>query len=455
MSILQSLCGRSRKAPSGRRAASWRPALEPLETRYLLSYSIVDLGTFGGQVSHGYGINSQGQVGGDAEGLDGIKKNHPFLYSSGVLNQIPTPGYDYGVARGINESAQVVGFMYTLTGDQIHRAFAYQNGVTTDLGTLGGKGSQAYGNNDLGMVTGLAEIPDGTGHAFLWVRNQMIDLGTLGGESFGYDVNNKVQVVGYYRDATGGKRGFLWQKGYMYDLGDLGGAESDAWGINEKGQVAGYADTADDKNHAYLWTPDGPNAPTGKMTDIGVLPGGSESFAYQINNYGDVVGASTIAGGSFHAILYSNRFSNDGSYQLLDLNSSTFLPPGSGWKFLNYSMAINDVGQITGYGFKDDNSLHAFLLSPGTGPSRLSRTNRAAQLRSAGTALTKPATESAGLAGAATGPKAAVAPASQLGVSVGAKQTVTQGQTAAAPAAPAAAADAVFASSLNAAQLFA
>jgi probable HAF family extracellular repeat protein len=292
--------------------------------------------------------------------------------------------------------------MFTLTGDQIHHAFAYQNGVTTDLGTLGGKGSQAYGNNDLGMVTGLADTPENVGHAFLWVRNQMIDIHSLGVESFGYDVNNSAQVVGYYREEDNDKRAFLWSKGYMVDLGTFGGDEGDAWGINEKGQVAGYAFNAEGKDRAYLWTPDSPNAMTGSKVDLGVLPGGDESFAYNLNNKGDVVGASKITGGLFHAVLWSGG-------EMINLNS--LLPQGSDWKFLNYAMAINDQGQITGYGFKQDNKLHAFLLTPeARTPGLPTARDRSALVQVSSALAPKPLADHVGATTAPTAPET-IAPA--------------------------------------------
>ncbi len=343
--------------------AGCRPRIESLEDRCMLAVSIVDLGTFGGNISHGYAINAAGQVAGDAEGDDGPKKNHPFLYSNGSKVQLPTPGFDYGVARAMNNRGQVVGFMYTLEGTPIHHAFAYQNGVTTDLGTLGGKGSQAYGNNDRGQVIGLADTVDEVGHAFLYTRGKMIDLGSLGGESFAYDINNKAQVVGYYFNEQGHKRSFLWQKGFNYDLGDFGGDWSDAWAINESGQVAGYAFTAEEKEHAYLWQPDSPNSTTGHLIDLGLLPTAQESFAYNMNNKGQVVGASQLANGQFHAFVWQDVNKNNQSDpgEMIDLNQ--YLPPNSEWNFLNYAMAINDNGSITGYGFKKDNSLHAFLMT--------------------------------------------------------------------------------------------
>ena len=50
----------------------------------------------------------------------------------------------------------------------------------TDLGTLGGR-SLAYGINDSGQVVGVARPLGNTVNAFLYSGSTMTDLGTLGG----------------------------------------------------------------------------------------------------------------------------------------------------------------------------------------------------------------------------------------------------------------------------------
>ncbi|HEX7025617.1 MAG TPA: HAF repeat-containing protein [Gammaproteobacteria bacterium] len=114
------------------------------------------------------------------------------------------------------------------------------------------------------------------------------------------------------------------------DLGTLGAdGTTQAFGINEAGQVVGYSTTASLKYHAFLWD-------NGVMTDLGTLPTGSTSQALDLNNSGQVVGfafdGSAAGGARNHASLWNNGVITD-------------LFPAPAHSVAN---AVNDAGQVVG-----------------------------------------------------------------------------------------------------------
>jgi probable HAF family extracellular repeat protein len=80
----------------------------------------------------------------------------------------------------------------------------------------------------------------------------------------------------------------------MTDLGALGGTRSTAMGINDKGQVVGWAQDAAGNMFPFLWNPDVANGATGQMINLGTfgIPTNREfdSIAMGINEAGQVVG---------------------------------------------------------------------------------------------------------------------------------------------------------------------
>jgi probable HAF family extracellular repeat protein len=306
------------------------------------SYTVTDLGP-GGAVA----INSLGDV------LVVANGGNSFVWSpgGGLLALAPLPGDSSTSPSGINSQGLAVGTSGTFNEA---RAVLWTNGVPLDLGTLGGTSSTATGINASGEVAGYSTISSGSTEAFLWTKETgMQGLGFLpgGGYSTADAINRFGQVAGY-STGNAGNYGFIWSKtSGMKSLGKLpGGVTSSASAINDLGQVAGSADCGKGCQHAVLWS-----KAKGSILDLGVLAGGAISYARGINNVGQVVGFLYNGINSFRPFVWSP------STGMLDLNK--LIPANSGW-LLQKALAINDQGQIVGYGTVAGFQPEAFLLTP-------------------------------------------------------------------------------------------
>ncbi len=158
-------------------------------------------------------------------------------------------------------------------------------------------------------------------------------------------------------DTRSAAHALLWQHGTATNLGNLGGT---AWNtpmaINNRGQIVGFSDLAGDQGganpnfHAFLWTSEQ------GMKDLGTLPGDVISEALGINQNGQVVGVSYGAGFSNpRAFLWQDDV-------MTDLNS---LIPSNSSLFLQVAQEINDLGEIVGDATDSSTGKNpAFLLVP-------------------------------------------------------------------------------------------
>jgi len=255
--------------------------------------------------------------------------------------------------------------------------------AVVDLGTLGGSFGLAFGINDRGEVDGFANLPGDTAqHAFMYAKGVMTDLGTLGGpNSASYEgPNEALQAAGLAETSTLDPNGedfcgygdnliclaFSWQNGVMTPLGTLGGNNAQGSGINDRGQVAGYAENS---------TPD-PNCPApqvlqfkpvvwtnGRIQALSTHPGDPEGGAFWINNEGELVGAS----GSCAAFDSRYGLPLQPKHALLWRKG---LPPidlgNLGGRINNAAFAINDHEQVVGTSdLSGDQFQHAFLWQKG------------------------------------------------------------------------------------------
>lgn len=276
-------------------------------------------------------------------------------------------------------------------------AILWQGPFKRDLGTLGGLNSSAFGSpNAIGQVVGEAETsysdPNGedfcgfyasgapwsgtTCLGFLWQDDSMTPLSTLGGHNGSASaINNQGEVAGNAETATTDStcppydpnqgqyqvlqdKPVVWKNGHIEELPTYGGdPDGFAIAINDHGQVAGASGVCSTFNvvnglylspvHALLWD-------RGKVINLGSLGGAFGNQAHNINNRGQVVGASDLAGDDvFHGFVWSQ------STGMQDV------PPVQGDTY-SVALAINDPGVVTGVSIDSTFTiLHAFVVVDG------------------------------------------------------------------------------------------
>lgn len=370
-------------------------------------YKFIDLGTLGGP--HSYGspngagsrlLNNAGVVAASADttAQDPLAAKfcyvpdclvaHAFLWRQGVMSDLGAVDDRYGSAVGsMNDWGWSTGQSETGEIDPVFN-FPYFHTVLwkgtkeVDIGTLpGGNTSIGISVNDAGQVVafGNNDTPDPFAlfptttqmRVFLWQHGQVQDIGTLGGPDSapgpGCDNQRPGVIVGAsYTSFTPNASGiptihpFLWDNGTMTDLGSLGGTDSEAQCINNRGQVIGKSTLAGDQSHhAFLWQ-------KGQLKDLGTL-GGPLSEAWWINNSGEIAGSADLPTPGLHdAVIWKHG-------RIHDLGTL----PGDP---CSRAYGLNGQGQVVGTSTDCVNTLHAFvwqdggpmmdlnaLIQPGTG----------------------------------------------------------------------------------------
>ena len=362
-------------------------------------YQLIDIGTFGGPNSTFAGfppvakvINNRGMaVGGNdtptpepsgpcfnqvVNGAGDCYLSYGFKWQDGIAKKLGAlPGLNSSFPIWVSDNGLVAGISENgidpLTGSFAFEAVLWRkDGSIFDLGTLGGNDSIAFAVNNRGQVAGgaLNTIPDPYAasvffvpgvtqvHAFRWTTSQgMQDLGTLGGtDSFAFLINERGQIAGMsftnttVNPATGYPTldPFLWANGKMLDLGTLGGTFGQANGLNNRGQVVGFSNLAGDFTlHPFLWSKhEG-------MKDLGTL-GGTYGHADYISDAEDVVGFATTANDQTgHAFLWRQGV-------MTDLGTLGADPASE-------SVGVNSQGQVVGGTFGSSGDLRAFLWEDG------------------------------------------------------------------------------------------
>jgi uncharacterized membrane protein len=255
-----------------------------------------------------------------------------------------------------------------LSGQTQSPSQSFQKYYVFNLGAPQGGNTEPVGINDLGWISGAANAANNqTSEAELWVGSPMA-LGTLGGPNSAVEWPNhstRGEIVGIAETAQTNPLGeawscsaffptltnqiclgFAWQDGIMSALPTLGGYDGYAAGVNNKGQVVGWAETAVHDStctapqvlqfEAAIWGP--------RLNHVTALKGygtDPDSAATAINDQGQVVGISGICsvavGGASaeHAVIWESGVPAD----MGNIG-------GQAW---NTPVAINNHGVVVGF----------------------------------------------------------------------------------------------------------
>ena len=293
------------------------------------------------------GINEAGACCGGYTSCSGL--GHPTVWTQqgGVSNiQLP-PGFGGGGCTGVNENGQASGYM-----GAPDRGFFSSNGVAINIGTLPGHNwSQAYAINDDGVICGASNnTATGPLSAFYWQNGKMHGLNLpYGDSSVANDISNNGRVCGWM-----GPEPVFDAHAFIYDIAtgttvDVGTPLPDtsnatATGISADGEtICGWS---------YIRTPCYPDCVLGRKSfvwskgvaeDLGVLPGFQRTFAYDVNDSGNVVGFCDLGAVAF--------VWHDGVMTALN----DLIPADAQLDIID-AHSINNAGQIAGYAIVTDGS---------------------------------------------------------------------------------------------------
>lgn len=326
------------------------------------TYAVTDLGSLGGSGAAAFGLNDLGQVVGATDTPEGMVLG--FFWGGAKLERLsPLDGGDYARAVSVNNQGQVVGTSTDSKGRE--RAVLWErdgNGVwqVKDLGTLpGGESANANRINESGQVAGRSASSFGPYHAFIYAAGQMTDLGKLNyPDNLGYSealgLNDAGHASGYaYAPLWGPDHAFYFDGKSTRDITPPGQFSfARGYGINNLDVIGGTTILPGGQSNGFeaaLWTADS------GWTEIGVIPGLTESEGYDLNENSELVGRSfDLSVADFRGFVYTGG-------EVLDLNEVGIGAPAK----IVEAWAINASGQVVAVAATESHS-YALLLTPRT-----------------------------------------------------------------------------------------
>jgi probable HAF family extracellular repeat protein len=230
-------------------------------------------------------------------------------------------------------------------------AYAQFNFINIDCTVAGG--TAVRGINNLGEMVGNTGPDQWNLHAVLIKAGKCIPLApnTILGTNWSdaYKINDQGDVVGYFNDDFGFPHGFLLShKGVLTQLNFPGAGDTAAQGINASGTVVGWFDDYDAygnfiAEHGFVWK-------NGSFSQVD-YPGSGDTSVYAINDFGAML--STWDSG------YPD-YTEHGFVRSITGKFTTYDVPVAG-EIFTQGNGINDLGLFVGEYVDASVFYHGFL----------------------------------------------------------------------------------------------
>jgi len=248
----------------------------------------IDLGTLGGDFSEAADINDRGVVVGFA--FTAADEQHAYRQAPGHRKVDLNGDFERSEAVAVNRSGVTVGYSYD---DGVERAMRWDRaGVAHDLGA--GDGSRATDINDDGVVVGNVTTLAVAQLGWVWDpavgEVEMLPHTYPGGEEFqqAEGINNDGTIVGAEAEpgsgAVMGAVSWVGPDHRPVGLAGLGAPYTFAYDINDRGDIVGGISGGHPGERAIVWL-----APAYEPLDI-TPPDAPYGVAYGINDRRQVVG---------------------------------------------------------------------------------------------------------------------------------------------------------------------
>lgn len=268
------------------------------------------------------------------------------LTDLGAPPGIPSRDFNKPRVFGMNGSGTVVGTIYTSAGDLRSRAFLYERGRFTVLPLVDPThlGGAAVGVNSRGEVVGYDHTSSHGTTAWLWCNDIYFSLPISATNVVAFAINSGGTIIGnrtlgFLRRLLTGKFHCTGQRGYILSQGTARHLNGFVYAINDLGEAAGGS-TSGGKAMAAVF-----------KNGIATVILNSPSAAVGINSVADVVGFYHPAGCDSRRLF------------IWSANSGVFDLTPDGFRSAQ-AAAINDHGQILGFGETVRGERPYFLLTP-------------------------------------------------------------------------------------------